>query len=198
MTGDFSKLPRDLRNVLTSELAPGERVLYAAQPDWRAQWAQHLLVFTFGLGWMSICGPMAIFVWAETLGLRVPSVGAMGKGLAIFFSLLIIPFVVIGLACLVEPFSSARQSRRRVHAITDQRVMTITHVTSKTLESCKLDAINFVKRRDRKDGSGTLSIGYGVEKDSDGDARPLTMDWPGIPNAKRAEQIIREQAKWVR
>ncbi len=114
MTGDFSKLPRDLRNVLTSELAPGERVLYAAQPDWRAQWAQHLLVFTFGLGWMSICGPMAIFVWAETLGLRVPSVGAMGKGLAIFFSLLIIPFVVIGLACLVEPFSSARQSRRRV------------------------------------------------------------------------------------
>ena len=46
-------------------------------------------------------------------------------------------------------------------------------------------AINFVKRRDRKDGFGSLSIGYGVEKDSDDDPRPLTLDWSGIPDARR-------------
>ena len=66
------------------------------------------------------------------------------------------------------------------------------------IESFKLETINFIKRADHRDGTGSLKIAYGVEKDSDGDPRPLTTDWPGIPDAKRAEALIRERAKWAR
>ncbi len=68
----------------------------------------------------------------------------------------------------------------------------------KSVQSLKLETINFIRRRDGRDGRGTLSIGYGVEKDSDGDPRPLTTEWPGVPDVKRVEALIREHAKWAR
>ncbi len=52
--------------------------------------------------------------------------------------------------------------------------------------------------RDGRYGKGTLEIGYCVETDQDGDPQPLKMDWPGIPDAKRAESLIRENARWAR
>ena len=109
-----------------------------------------------------------------------------------------IPFVLVGLGMLVAPFLSIRKTRNTAHAVTDARVLNIYGGKDAGVESYKLSAINFVKRRDRRDGSGSLEIGYGVEKDSDGDTRPLTIEWTGIPDAKRAEAIIRDQAKWVR
>ena len=42
MTGDLNKLSSELRKALQSELLPGERVLYASQPDWRAEWGKLL------------------------------------------------------------------------------------------------------------------------------------------------------------
>ena len=82
--------------------------------------------------------------------------------------------------------------------MTDARLLNVYEGKDKGAESYPFAKVNFVQRKDRRDGSGNLQIGYGVEKDSDGDPRPLTMDWTGIPDARRAEQIIREQAKWVR
>lgn len=199
MSNSLFDLPPDLRKRLAAELEPGERVLYAAQPDWRAEWGKLLVIGLFGLGWMSICGPMAMFTWAEALGFPVTKPGnGMGQGMSIFFSLFMIPFVLVGLGMLVTPFLGIRKSRNTVHAVTDARVINVYGGKDAGAESYKLSAINFVKRHDRKGGTGSLSIGYGVEKDSDGDARPLTLDWSGIPDAKRAEIIIREQVKWVR
>ena len=199
MSSIIPKLPADLSKRLSGELAPGERLLYAAKPDWRAEWGKLIVIALFGLGWMSICGPMAMFTWAEALGFPVTKPGkGMGQGMSIFFSLFMIPFVLVGLGMLVAPFLSIRKSRNTAHAVTDARVLNIYGGKDAGVESYKLSAINFVKRRDRRDGSGSLEIGYGVEKDSDGDTRPLTIEWTGIPDAKRAEAIIRDQAKWVR
>lgn len=194
-----ARLPQDLQRRLQTELMPGERLLYAGQPDWRAQWGMYAIMGLFGAGWMSICVPMTFFIWGEALGFPVTAPGkGMPHGLAIFFALFMIPFLLIGFACLAAPFQGIRNNGRTVHAVTDQRILTLIAGKSGEVQSCKLAAVNFIKRRESRGGSGSLSIGYGVEKDSDGDARPLTQEWPGIPDVKRAETLIRENAKWAR
>lgn len=194
-----ARVPQDLVKKLNAELGPGERLLYAAQPDWRAQWVQHLITFVFGLGWSSICVPIAAACWMEVLGLMpAGSKASMGFGLALFFSLFLIPFVVIGLACLVSPWMAARSAKRTVHAVSSQRLLNMVGNSPSSAESINLQSVNFIKRRDGRDGYGSLSIGYGVENDSDGAPRPITTEWPGVPEAKRAEAIIREHASWAR
>lgn len=200
MSIDLSRLPTPLRQAVSAEVAAsGERVLYAGTPDWRASLPSLAISFTFGLFWSMISFPMAFFVWAEALGFGPENPKqAMGSGLAIFFSIFLIPFVVIGAAMLATPFWMARRAARSAHVVTDKRILTLATGRNLEIESVKLDAINFIKRRDGKGGRGTLSIGYGVTRDSDGDARPLTQDWSGVPDARRAEMMIRENAKWVR
>ena len=121
-----------------------------------------------------------------------------GFGMNLFFFVFSLPFVAIGVAMLAAPFLGIRKSRHTVHAVTDARLLNVYVGRDKGAESYPFAKVNFIKRQDRRNGTGNLSIGYGVEKDSDGDTRPLTMDWSGIPGVQRAEAIIREQAKWVR
>lgn len=194
------KLPADLTRTLTAELSPGERLLYAAKPDWRAGMLGNMAIFLFGLFWSSIAFTFFGISAASLLGLHTlmsdgkPS----GLGLQIFLFVFSLPFVVIGLSCLAAPFVGVFQSHRTVHALTDQRLINLITGKAKSVQSFKLETINFIRRRDGRDGRGTLSIGYGVEKDSDGDPRPLTTEWPGIADVKRAEALIREHAKWAR
>jgi hypothetical protein len=200
MSRDISNLPHDLRKSLSAELAPGERVLYAAQPDWRAEWGKLLAILIFGLGWSAI----SLLFFGMSIGGLLGLVPFMSNGkpaglsMMLFFFVLSLPFVAIGLAMLAAPFLGIRKSRHTVHVVTDARLLSVYVGRDKGAESYPFAKVNFIKRRDHRDGTGNLSIGYGVEKDSDGDPRPLTMDWSGIPDVRRAEVIIREQAKWVR
>jgi hypothetical protein len=199
MTGDASKLSTELRKALNAELRPSERVLYAAQPNWRAEWGKLLVIFLFGIGWSGIAFSMFGMTVAAVLG-YIPmhfNGEPASPWIAGLFGLFEIPFLFIGGACLLAPYLAARKSKVTVHAVTDARLLNVYVGRSHGTESYPLAKINFIKRRDHRDGTGTLKIGYGVEKDSDGDVRPLTTDWPGIPDARRAEAIIRERAKWA-
>ena len=200
MSRDLSNLPVDLRKALNAEIAHGERVLYAGQPNWRAERGALFAIFLLGIFWSAISFAFFGMSLGGLLGL-VPfnSNGKpAGLGLNLFFFVFSLPFVAIGCAMLAAPFLGIRKSRHTVHAITDARLLNVYVGRDKGAESYPFAKVNFVKRKDRRDGTGNLSIGYGVEKDSDGDTRPLTMDWSGIPDARRAEAVIREQAKWVR
>ncbi len=200
MSRDISNLPAELRKALTAEIAHGERVLYAGQPDWRADWGALFAIFIFGIFWSAI----SFMFFGMSLGglLGLVPFNSNGKpagfGMNVFFFVFSLPFVAIGCAMLAAPFLGIRKSRHTVHAVTDARLINVYVGRDKGAESYPLSRVNFIKRKDRRDGTGNLSIGYGVEKDSDGDTRPLTTDWSGIPDARRAEALIREQAMWVR
>jgi hypothetical protein len=199
MTSSLTHLTHDQRQSLAAELAPGERVLYAAQPNWRAEWGKLAAIFMFGMFWSSISFTMFVASIGAVLG-YVPFNGQTHSGFSwttLAFFAFTLPFVAIGLGCLAAPFLGVRKSRNTVHAITEQRLVNVYAGSDKGSESYPLSRVNFMKRRDRRNGTGNLQIGYGVEKDSDGDPRPLMLDWSGIPDVKRAEAIIREQAKWV-
>lgn len=198
MTGDPIRLPSDLRRALTSELNPGERVLYATQPDWRAEKGTLLAITIFGLFWSAISFTFFGVGLGGLLGLVPVNSGdaPASTGLLLFVFLFSLPFVAIGCAVLAAPVLGIRKSQRTVHAVTDTRLLNVYDAPRQGAETYPFAKLNFIKRKDRGNGTGNLQIGYGVEKDSDGDPRALTIDWSGIPDVKRAERIIREQAKW--
>jgi hypothetical protein len=197
MSTDLAKIPSDLRKALQAELAPGERVLYAGRPDWRAEMGSLVLLFGIGVFWSAISFLFFGLSGGGLLGLNeIKSNGApAGFGLTLFMFLFSSLFVAVGLFLLAAPFLGIRKSRHTVHVVTDSRVLSVFTGRDRGTESYPFSKINFIKRTDRKDGTGSLSIGYGIERDSDGDPKPLTLDWSGIPNAKRAETLIREHAK---
>lgn len=179
---------------------PGERVLYAVQPNWRAERGKHIAIFCLGVFWSMIAFTF-LGVSLGTLAGYVPvndSSSPPSLPLMWFFFFFSLPFVAIGLGLLAAPFLGVRKSKNTAHAITDARLMNVYGGKDAGADSFKLDRIHSITRRDRKGSVGNLSIAYGLEKDSEGDPRPVTTDWTGIPDVKRAEAIIREQAKWAR
>ena len=195
MSSDLLSLPPDLRQRLTSELQPGERVLYAGRPDWRAEWFKLLLIFLFGVGWSAITFTFAFITGAATLGL-VPfkfEGQPASPWLAGAFLLFLIPFLAVGVACLSAPVLGIAKTLRTVHAVTNRRIISVFGGFSRGVQSHPLSAINFVKRKDRKNGTGSLEIAYGITHDADGDPRPLTTDWSGIPDVRRAEAALQAQ-----
>ncbi len=199
MSTDLTRLTPDLRKAVSGELMSGERVLYAGMPDWRSEGGKLAVTFAFGFFWSMLAFPVAFFVWAEALGFRPAQAGqAMGQGLAIFFSIFMIPFVVIGAVLLAAPFIAAFRTSRTAHVVTDKRLLSVIRAKRTAVESIKVDVVKFLTRRDGRAGRGSLSIGYGIEQDSDGDTRALTLDWPGICDVKRAEAAIRSVAGWAR
>lgn len=200
MSIDLARLPPDLRSAATRELRPDEKVLYAGRPDWRSEWGKLIAIFLFGLGWSAISFTMFGVAAAAAFGL-IPD--STGKGLSVsgwpmLFIVVLLPFVGIGVLLLAAPFIEIVKSARTVHLVTDLRLLSVTAGKRSEAASVSLAAVNFIKRRDGSARSGTLSIGYGVEKDSDGDPRPLEQSWSGIPDARRAEAAIRDHAKWAR
>ena len=193
---NLEQLPTDLRRAANAALQPGERVLYAARPDWRAGWGGLIMIFAFGLFWMSISLMFFVGTGLALLGIRpmMSNGQPAGFGLNLFVFLFSLPFVAIGLGFLAAPFLGIRKARATAHLVTNVRLINVSVGRDVSVESFPVSKINFVKRRTRRNGTGTLQIGYGVEKDSDGDPRPLTFDWTGIPDVDRAEVLIRSQA----
>jgi hypothetical protein len=164
-SSDVSKLPPDLRQALNAELAEGECGLYAAQPNWRAEWGKLLIIFLFGITFTFFGMTVAAALGYMPMQFNGEPASPWMAGL---FGLFEIPFLAIGVACLLAPYLSVRKSRGTVHAVTDARLLNVYAGRSHGTESYPLAKINFLKRRDRRDGTGTLEICYGVEKDSDG------------------------------
>lgn len=201
MSGDLNKLPFPVRNAITLELMPQERVLYAAQPDWRGGTGPLLSQLLFGIGWSVIVFWLAAKTVAAAFGIAwddKPNPDFASPSGPFVLLLFLVPFVAIGVVFLISPFRTVAESRRTVHVVTDARLLSIIAGPKPKVESITLASINFIRRRDRSDGAGNVEVGYGVETDSDGDPRPLTVNWYGIPNVKRAETAMRENARWVR
>ena len=169
MTSDLLKLPKPLRARVQSELQVGERVVYAGMPNWRAETGKHIIVFLFGAGWSAIIFPLTAMLVLTHFGVNDTTISISGLpasswgriGLIIFM----FPFVLIGLLMLLAPFFGIIQSRRTVHVVTDKRIMNVIAAKRGVAESYPLSTITFTKRKERKDGTGDLEIGYGIGRD---------------------------------
>jgi hypothetical protein len=197
MSTSFFKLATPLRARLQQELQPGETVIWAGTPDWRAKWRDLAAISCFALFWNVIAGTFLFVSAAAALGL-VPAdkmKGGFATGWGPYALLLfMVPFVLIGLGLLWHIVCELRSGRRRVHAVTDRRVLTVEIGNAKPLDDRPRSEINFVRSTERADGSGTLVIAVGVVRDVDGDPRPQTLTWPGIPDVAFVQATLDRRA----
>jgi NADH:ubiquinone oxidoreductase subunit K len=184
MSTSYFKLSKRLRTRLQQELQPGETVVWAGSPDWRASWGNLLFTGVFALGWTTITGFFAIMIAAAAFGF-IPwkmNGGPATRVWAFLFLAFLTPFVAIGVALLLHLYRELRSGSHRVHAVTDKRILTVEIGSKKPIDDHPRSAINFVRGAERADGSGTLSIACGTARDIDGSPRAEILIWTGIPD----------------
>jgi hypothetical protein len=137
----------ELEQVARSQLARNEKLLWSGQPRGGIKLrAADALMIPFSLMW----GGFAIF-WETT----VLTQGAPG-----FFALWGIPFVLIGLYLIVGRFFvDAWQRSRTYYALTDQRAIIISGLTSQQVKSLPLRTMSDITVTERADASGSIALG---------------------------------------
>jgi hypothetical protein len=165
-----------LPETLRRELAPAEKMLWFAQPrQGLVLRAVDAFLIPFSLLW----GGFAIF-W---------EVSVMVVGAPVFFPLFGAMFVVIGLYLILGRFFvDARQRTRTYYAVTNERVIIVSSLLSRSVKSIDLRTLGEMSLSERRDGSGTIVFGGTSPFDwmSGGMA-----GWPGIQGrqASRFELI---------
>lgn len=183
------QLPPSLQDRLRDALRPGEAVLYAGMPGVTASMRQTLVGFVFGIGWSAIAFTFQGVAIASLFS--SDPVKGMGTGMGLVFCLFALPFTIIGIGLLAWPFHAAWTALLTVHAVTDRRLLTVTGGRHPSVESRSAQALTFVHRVAAGRGRGTLRLGFGTERDSDGDPRAVEVRWPGIPAVDQAEEAVR-------
>jgi hypothetical protein len=179
-----------LETVIRNRLGPGERVLWAGQPDVRTYaLAGAWFLIPFSLLW----GGFAIF-W---------EIGVI-QSRPVFFWLWGIPFVFVGLYMIFGRIAVAiREARRTVYAITNRRVMIRTGAFTPTWTEMALDDLPSTTLSEGRGGIGTIAFGP---------VPPYSVPpgWPtmgmgnrgnrfvAIPDASRVMAVIREAREAAR
>jgi hypothetical protein len=137
-------------NVFNDELLEGENILWSGQPE-----MSHL--FT-GADLFLI--PFGLYVCWSTLSGFVSTVSSGLDGGAIFFSLLMIPFVGIGLYMLFGRFIYKQYKKKRTfYAVTNKRVLVLSIIRNRNIVAAWIDRIPFMNKAVHSDGVGTIIFG---------------------------------------
>ncbi|MBV8187004.1 MAG: PH domain-containing protein [Alphaproteobacteria bacterium] len=85
---------------------------------------------------------------------------AMKAGAPVFSALFGLPFVAVGLYLMVGRFFvDARQRTRTFYALTNERVLIVSGLFSRTVKSIGLPTLGEMSVSERSDGSGTIVFG---------------------------------------
>lgn len=192
----MQSLPPPLAAALKHE-TKGEVIRWAGQPSPGRSALTTLPILLFAIPWTAISGGMFFGVIYSLLVGKAPGEpGYIGAGMGIFFLLLLTPFVGIGLAMLSAPVWAWHTARHTVHAVTDKRLLTIVEGRARKVKSVLPEHIVSLERKERRDGSGTLTVVTGYEKDSDGDVVKLKEDIGPVAGVRQVERhlaAIRDQ-----
>jgi hypothetical protein len=103
---------------------------------------------------------------------------------AIFLPLFMVLPVVICCVPMMKPFWAARRAARRIHAITNKRLITIVAGRDIRVESIKLAELKHVKAWEWRNGAGELSVIRDYENEH------LNVDWEAIPDVRKLEELV--------
>lgn len=172
---------------ISKELSGSERLIWSGVPRKGILLrGSDAFVIPFSILW---CG-FAIF-WESMVVIQ---------GAPFFFMLWGIPFVVIGLYFVFGRFIvEAKQREKTFYGLTSQRIIIISGLFSRKVQSLNLKTLNEITFREKSDGSGSIAFGA---------SNPLFamfggMSWPGssqylppsfemIPNAKDVYEMVRK------
>ena len=137
----------EVRHELQRELGSQEKLLWAGQPrQGLLLRSSDIFLIPFSLLW----GGFAVF-W-ET--------GVARSGAPFFFLLWGVPFVLMGAYIVIGRFFvDAWQRRRAFYGVTNQRVVIVSGLFGRSIQSLDLGSLPGVSLDERSSGQGTISFG---------------------------------------
>jgi hypothetical protein len=138
--------------VIQPELASGESVLWAGQPNPRVIFHKDdIFAIPFSLLW----GGFAIFWEAGVTGYW--GTGPKAHSAPVFMIIWGIPFVLIGQYAIWGRFFHVAWLKKRTHyAVTDRRVLVVQEGWKRQMSSAFIDSLPAISREGRTNGPGTL------------------------------------------
>lgn len=103
-------------------------------------------------------------------------------------------FVVVGIGAVGAPFWGWWRSRRMAYVITDKRLIRVVWSRASVLDVKSFDPGKFeaIERKQKHDGSGTLTVTVASYKDSEGDTMRDVEVLVGVPDVAVADKLLRE------
>jgi len=178
----------EILDSLKLELSSGETLRWSAQPVASRQ-LEVFAAYLFAVPWtiFSILWTVA----AGFISLKGGVLGsAMPSGVRLFFALFGLPFVAIGIWMLAKPVLVLLNAKRSIYALTDRRLMFLVTGPRKSVRSIPLTHIGPMRRRESRDGWGSLIIETHGEIDHDGDVRTQTFIVAGVPEIAKVERFL--------
>ncbi len=176
----------DLR-TLDRFLDDDETVQWAAQPQRRLA-VGTAAEFGVAVGWTGF----AVF-WTFIATLMGGAQGPAAGGIFNYFGLFGIPFILVGLFLLAQPFLRARVAARTIYVVTDRRaVVAFPESGGMTVRTVPLGLFRTMQLTRRPDGSGTIRL----DTDTPGKTNALgrytpPFDFENVPDVDAAVDHIR-------
>lgn len=157
------------------ELDSDERVMWVRRPNARREAMKSLPILIFAIPWTS--GSLSFLLRSLERGW--------------FENLFIGTFVAVGVAMLLSPLWVYATSSRTVYAITDRRVIIVSSVTSKKVQTYRAEELSELTRTEFANGCGDLTFARQRVKQSDSPDQYRDVKLIGISDVRRVEAILR-------
>lgn len=146
MIPDPADPPSSLRRQIETKLRPGERLLWAGQPDPGALFQATDIVIM----------PLNLFRLVLAVVLIAVSIVA-GSGIFVVFGVAALLISVYAVGGRIVVLGLAR--KRTYYAVTDRRVVIVTTLMGEKVQSLPLDELAMVDLAPGSDGKGTIRFG---------------------------------------
>lgn len=180
--------PPALKSAADAALMPGEQALWAGRPSPAQAFLSTIAIWLFAIPWSAIS--FLFFGSAIAALTGVATIEGAEGGMAWFFLVFSLPFVVIGLGLMSAPFLAIRDARRSGFIVTDRRVMKVSVDGARAVKALAASALRGAEARIGKDGRGSVKVLGPVGKDSDGDKVTEDLALTGVADAAGAEAAV--------
>ncbi len=179
----LSTLSDSLKNELKAELLDDERLIWVAQPSARGVLKYGMAYFLFGIPLLSVF--MFLFIAAIVAKMTL-------------LAILPLPLVFVGLSITLAPLRLAKQGKKAIYALTNDRLILVLGNRTGAVKTIGLHQIVSI-RRDSRDASGaTLLIQTEFESEKTQTHLPYPVRFPentliGIKNGRAVHAMIDKQ-----
>ncbi len=179
----LSVLPDSLQNDLKAELLDEERLIWVAQPSSRGVLKYGSAYFLFGIPLLSIF--MFLFIAAVLAKMTL-------------LAILPLPLVFVGLSITLAPLRLAKQGKKAIYALTNDRLILVLGTHTSAVKTIGLHQIVSIRRDSRRAGWATLLIQTEFESEKSQTHLPYPVRFPentliGIQNGQAVHAMIEKQ-----
>lgn len=179
---EISELPFETRDLITSELKTGEKLLWLQRPNTTRILIASVPVAMFGIPWTAFSIAWIYLAASKTGDSNLPFPAAV-------FPLFGLPFVLAGIGILSIPYIAWTRAKKSAYVLSDKRAIFMNKGWSAyEIVSYTKEQLVDMKKHLRSDGSGDLIF----EEVRSGRKRTVKpIGFLGIKNVNEVEDIIR-------